>query len=720
MKFDAVIFDLDGVICFTDEYHYLAWKRIADDLKIPFDREINNRLRGVSRMESLDIILERYEGKISDAEKEEIASQKNEIYKTFLHKMSEKDLDQVVRKTLENLRKKGLLLAIGSSSKNAGFILRQIGLEDFFDAVSDGNNISRSKPDPEVFLKAAEFLHVDPANCLVVEDAVSGAEAGHRAGMKVAAVGEASQKGAGDYNMKSISELNDIAESSQERYLKTARALLKEPESDNFFSFKMSDATSASDESEVADWYPFGQTELKKGQKVCLDFGNHFVGYVSLGFGYRGSHPDAPVLMRVRFAERLSELKESRKTYQGWICSSWVQEEIVHVDLIPGELALPRRYAFRYVEVEILDISTRFSLMLESAFVKAVSGAREEELLPYRGEKELEKIDRIACRTLHNCMQRVFEDGPKRDRRLWLGDLRLQALANYETYRNYDMVKACLYLFAALPMEDGRIGAGIFLEPEPEVDDQLLFDYALLFVPALLDYYRASGDRETLEELSESAFRQIELAKEDLDEEGLVRDSDRLGWCFLDWSLTLNKQAGAQGVFLYAVKAAKEIAQLLHDNGKIKELEEVQTLLTSAANKHFWDEESGFFLSGKEKQLSWASQIWLILGGAVEEKEARDILKRLPSSDAVKPVTPYMYHHYVEALIRLSEKEKALSVIRSYWGKMAEQGFDTFPELYNPENPDESPYGGTIVNSYCHAWSCTPSYFLRKYFKKEK
>ena len=113
MKFDAIIFDLDGVICFTDEYHYLAWKKIADDLQIPFDREINNRLRGVSRMESLDIILENYEGSMSSAEKEEIATQKNEIYKDYLKEMSEKDLSPEVQTTLNKLRRKGLLLAVG-------------------------------------------------------------------------------------------------------------------------------------------------------------------------------------------------------------------------------------------------------------------------------------------------------------------------------------------------------------------------------------------------------------------------------------------------------------------------------------------------------------------------------------------------------------------------------------------------------------------------------
>ena len=211
MKFQAVIFDLDGVICFTDEYHYRAWKAMADGMGIPFDRTINNRLRGVSRMDSLEIILEKYQGPaLSQADKERLAQQKNDIYRQSLSEMSTADLSDEVKETLDALRALGLKLAIGSSSKNTPFLLGQIGLGDYFDAVSDGNNITRSKPDPEVFVKAAEMLGIAPANCLVVEDAVSGAEAGHAGGMKVACLGDAAKNRAGDWNMQSILELVEI------------------------------------------------------------------------------------------------------------------------------------------------------------------------------------------------------------------------------------------------------------------------------------------------------------------------------------------------------------------------------------------------------------------------------------------------------------------------------------------------------------------------------
>lgn len=207
----AIIFDLDGVICHTDEYHYLAWKTMADGLGVHFDREINNRLRGVSRMASLEIVLENYKGQLSPAEKEALATQKNELYKESLKNMSPADLSEEVKTTLDTLRDRGYKLAIGSSSKNAPFILQQLGLGGYFDAISDGNNITHSKPDPEVFVKAAQMLCIPCEECLVVEDAVSGAQAGHAGGMQVACVGDASQAGAGDFNMKSFAQLLEIA-----------------------------------------------------------------------------------------------------------------------------------------------------------------------------------------------------------------------------------------------------------------------------------------------------------------------------------------------------------------------------------------------------------------------------------------------------------------------------------------------------------------------------
>ena len=207
----AFIFDLDGVLVFTDKYHYLAWKHVADELGIYFDEIINNRLRGVSRMESLEIILERYEGSpLLRSDKEKVAEKKNEIYRKSLAEMTPNDVTEETRNTLIELKNRGYKLAIGSSSKNAKFILERVGLTQYFDAISDGTNITKSKPDPEVYLKAAEFLGEEASECVVVEDAYSGIDAAKSAGMEAIGIGDAYSYDRADYRISFFSELLEI------------------------------------------------------------------------------------------------------------------------------------------------------------------------------------------------------------------------------------------------------------------------------------------------------------------------------------------------------------------------------------------------------------------------------------------------------------------------------------------------------------------------------
>lgn len=206
----AVIFDLDGVLVTTDEYHYRAWKKLADEENIYFDRAINSRLRGVSRMESLDIILEKSDKIYTQEQKQALAERKNNYYKQLINGLTEKDVLNGVEGNLTELKRSGIKIAVGSSSKNTPMILEKTGLLKYFDAVADGNDIKKSKPDPEVFLKAAEKLGVKPCDCLVVEDADAGIEAGKRAGMKTLAVGAAN---GGDYkfhNLSSVSIAKDV------------------------------------------------------------------------------------------------------------------------------------------------------------------------------------------------------------------------------------------------------------------------------------------------------------------------------------------------------------------------------------------------------------------------------------------------------------------------------------------------------------------------------
>jgi len=206
-KTQAVIFDLDGVIVSTDEFHYHAWKQIAEAEGIPFDRNDNERLRGVSRMESLDILIERASRPYSDVEKNSMAEQKNAIYRDSLKNLTPGDILPGVQDILAALRERGIKLAIGSSSKNARPILVAIGLEDFFDAVVDGTNITRSKPDPEVFVLAGKSVGVPSGHCLVVEDAHAGVEAALAAGMSVLAVGSAFTHPGAHFKVRDLSEV---------------------------------------------------------------------------------------------------------------------------------------------------------------------------------------------------------------------------------------------------------------------------------------------------------------------------------------------------------------------------------------------------------------------------------------------------------------------------------------------------------------------------------
>ena len=207
MKYKGIVFDLDGVICSTDEYHYLAWKALADRLHIPFDRKRNDLLRGVSRMDSLAIILEKSDKAYTREERLTFAEEKNALYRQFLSQMTPEDLAEDVRYTLDTLRASGVKLAIGSSSKNTPFILDQLGLSSFFDAVADGNCITHSKPHPEVFLKAAEMLGLSPTECLVIEDAHAGIEAGTAGGFDCAAIGDAKEDPRAAWRLEKLSDL---------------------------------------------------------------------------------------------------------------------------------------------------------------------------------------------------------------------------------------------------------------------------------------------------------------------------------------------------------------------------------------------------------------------------------------------------------------------------------------------------------------------------------
>lgn len=193
------IFDLDGVICDTAKYHFLAWKRLANRLNIPFDEERNELLKGVSRMESLDILLNDHVNSYSQEEKVKMATEKNQWYVEYIKQMTKDELNIGVMDFINSLKKDNIKISLGSASKNAPLILERLEIKDLFDAIVDGNIVANAKPDPEVFTTAAKLIDLPYDNCIVFEDAVAGVEAAHRANMKCVGVGSPETLSMADY-----------------------------------------------------------------------------------------------------------------------------------------------------------------------------------------------------------------------------------------------------------------------------------------------------------------------------------------------------------------------------------------------------------------------------------------------------------------------------------------------------------------------------------------
>jgi beta-phosphoglucomutase len=205
---EACIFDLDGVIVDTARYHFLAWKRLTDQLGIHFTLEDNERLKGVSRMASLEIILEIGNLKLDEDKKQEYATLKNRWYVEYISMMTPEEILPGCVKFINEIRAAGIRVAIGSASKNTPMILERVGIKNLFDAVSDGNIINKAKPDPEVFLKAADMVGVKPYNCVVFEDAVAGIQAAINAGMTSVGIGSPKILTKADFVISGLSEMN--------------------------------------------------------------------------------------------------------------------------------------------------------------------------------------------------------------------------------------------------------------------------------------------------------------------------------------------------------------------------------------------------------------------------------------------------------------------------------------------------------------------------------
>lgn len=208
-KFEkAFIFDLDGVIVDTAKYHYLAWKELADELGFEFTLEHNELLKGVSRVDSLEILLDIGKIELSGSHKKKLLEEKNEQYLSLISTMDGRDILPGIQILLHWLKENKILFSLGSASKNARLILKSLNLYDLFDAIVDGNDISRAKPDPEVFLEAAKRLRKNPEDCIVIEDAIAGIQAANTANMMSIGIGNIQHLNAADFVLASTEELS--------------------------------------------------------------------------------------------------------------------------------------------------------------------------------------------------------------------------------------------------------------------------------------------------------------------------------------------------------------------------------------------------------------------------------------------------------------------------------------------------------------------------------
>ncbi len=452
---------------------------------------------------------------------------------------------------------------------------------------------------------------------------------------------------------------------------------------------------------------------LSNGDTMILDLGNHYVGYLSFKLWHAHWYNDAPARIEFRFCETARELEDDFNDYHGSLSRSWLQDELVSLDF-PGVHRLPRRFAARYILIKLHYTSQPVTLS-EFAF-EAVSSADMDTLKPCDlRDGELAAIDRVAVHTLRNCMQRVFEDGPKRDRRLWIGDLRLEALANYYTFENVALTKRCLYLFGAADRNEYGLMPGYVYENPIFVSGYWhILDYGFMFVNTLCDLYTHTGDTETFRDLYPVAKGILDAADANRDGQGLVNNT--CGDWFIDWCPGLNKAASLHGVYLYTLDLWSRALEAQGDPAAAVYRERLEAG-RAAARQAFYDEEKGAFINERDGyQYSVHATAWMVLGGVVDGEEAKRVmLDVVRSEESVKPFTPYMHHYAVDALFRVGACEEAEQYIRRIWGGMVKAGADTFFEAYVPADPDFSPYGDRKMNSMCHAWSCTATYFIRKY-----
>lgn len=229
----------------------------------------------------------------------------------------------------------------------------------------------------------------------------------------------------------------------------------------------------------------------------------------------------------------------------------------------------------------------------------------------------------------------------------------------------------------------------------------------------MLEYLEASGDRQTAEDLWPLVLKQLDFTLEPVSVQGLFH-VPKGWWLFVDHG-PIDKHAAEQAIVIFGLKATLKLATTIGKANEVMFIPKIIERMVTAARATLWDDGLGMFVSGPNRHLSWASQAWMVLADVPTPEEGRRALTGVMNGAKIdKPVTPYLYHYVVEALLAVGLRDEAWRLLHSYWGGMIKKGADTFWEAYVPENERASPYGSHLMNSYCHAWSCTPAYLLRR------
>jgi len=457
----------------------------------------------------------------------------------------------------------------------------------------------------------------------------------------------------------------------------------------------------------VTDFQPSGvkagRMQIKPTQPgarvvVTCDFGEEIVGYPSIiGYTY------GPVKITLACGEYEAE------------CLNPFQA-VLTGEAPMGALrwAAPERRAFRYARFTIEP--TRF-VRIERIQAQAV-GRRIDEAGTFEcSDQTLNKIYEVSARTLRLCMQDFYEDGPKRDRLLWIGDFRVEALVNYYLFGDVGLARRCLMQMADLQLHDGMIpGVG------PDPSSTYLPDYCAYYVIALADYYRHTGDLATLKPLYPYLRKLMSWFRANTDENGLFVRADRPGWwIFVDWDDTMEKKdrvTAMEALYYWALNDAAEIARAIGAKRDAEDYLARAAKLKQSANALLWSEDKRAYVDcltddGPSEKVHRQPNALALLAGLAEQRMIPEIAAVLTRTSRARPVTtPYMNFYVACALFEAGRPAAALELIRTYWGGMIDRGATTFWEKFDPEWP--TPYEQPDL-SYCHGWSSGPGALLCTY-----